>query len=176
MCDFFVIIVVSYLKLILLQNNNTMRKNMKSFLLAGTFVLSALIFIVACGGSGKDPEIQKLKEETIAVHDEIMPQVATFDRHTVKIDTILINLDSLYQANPSLDTAGIRHELATLKDRLESATDQMMTWMMEFEDDPQGMSSEEVKAYYESELAKITKMRDLFNDVSKESADKLANY
>lgn len=153
-----------------------MVKNMKSILLAGTGLLTAFFFLAACGGSKNNQEIQKLKEETIAVHDEIMPQIATFDRHAVKIDTILINLDSLHQENPSLDTAELRSELTALKERLESATDQMMTWMMEFEDDPQGMSSEEIKAYYESELEKITKMRDLFNDVTKESADKLATW
>lgn len=153
-----------------------MAKHFKSLWMATVGVLTATFFLVSCGSGKPDPEIEKLKEETIAVHDEIMPQIATFDRQGIKIDQILINMDSLHQANPSLDTANLRDELTALKDRLESATDQMMTWMMEFEEDPQEMSKEEMKRYYESELTKITKMKNFFDEVTQESADKLANY
>lgn len=151
-------------------------RRMKSILSAATTLMVSASLLMACGGSGDQAEITQLKEETIAVHDEIMPQISSFDRNTVRIDSILLNLDSLKAVNEGLDTAQLRADLTALKSRLEGATDEMMTWMMEFDADPQDMTNEEIKAYYQAELEKVKAMKGLFEEVSKESADKLANY
>lgn len=141
-----------------------------------TGLIAAAMLQVSCGGSGEHPEITQLKDETIAVHDEIMPQISSFDRQAIKIDSVLLNLDSLHALNASLDTVALRTELTQLKSRLEGATDQMMQWMMEFDSEPTDKTEEEIKAYYQSELKKIKQMKALFEEVSKESSEKLANF
>lgn len=136
-----------------------------------------LLLLSACnGGSGDAGEIDRLREEAIAIHDEIMPQISAFDRNTVKIDSLLSSLPQLKAANPDIDTAQTRTELTGLKDRLEEATNAMMDWMTEFDVDPQDKTAAEIKTYYEKEVDKVTDMKQLFDDVAKESAEKLAQF
>lgn len=110
---------------------------------------------------------QQLAEEAIAVHDEIMPQIAHFDKTTVKIDSILGNLSQVLAKNPNADTATVRTELITLKSNLEAATDNMMTWMKEYAPDSTDV------AYQQAEIEKIKAMKKQFEDVSLESNKKL---
>lgn len=131
----------------------------------------------ACSGGGGDAaEIEQLRNEAIAVHDEIMPQISAFDRNTIKIDSLLANLPQLRATNPDLDTTQVRSELTALKGRLEGATDTMMDWMTEFKVDLEDQTNVAAKAYYAEEIRKVTEMKRLFEDVSKESADKLAQF
>ncbi len=145
----------------------------KTVFLAGV----ATLLLCACNNGNNDArEIDRLREEAIAIHDEIMPQIGIFDRNTVKIDSLLANLPQLKAAYVDLDTVQTRAELAALKGKLEGATDAMMEWMTEFDVDPQDKSAEETKAYYKEEIQKVTDMKQLFEEVSKESTDKLAQF
>jgi len=136
-----------------------------------------LLLMAACSNSSDEAsEIDRLREEAIGVHDEIMPQISAFDRNTVKIDSILANLPQLQQAHPDIDTAQTRTELTGLKNRLEQATDSMMDWMTAFDVDPQDKPAPEIKTYYEGEVEKVKEMKQLFDEVSKEATDKLAKY
>ncbi|MDR2282981.1 MAG: transposase [Sphingobacterium sp.] len=110
---------------------------------------------------------QQLAEEAIMVHDEIMPQIAHFDKTTVKIDSILGNLGQVLTKDPKADTAAIRIDLVTLKSNLEAATDNMMTWMKEYNPDSTAVP------YQEAEIEKIKAMKKQFEDVSLESNKKL---
>ncbi|MFD2557035.1 transposase [Sphingobacterium tabacisoli] len=110
---------------------------------------------------------QQLAEEAIMVHDEIMPQIAHFDKTTVKIDSILENLGQVLTKDPKADTAAIRIDLVTLKSNLEAATDNMMTWMKEYNPDSTAVP------YQEAEIEKIKAMKKQFEDVSLESNKKL---
>lgn len=150
-------------------------KNLKSLWCLSSTLMVLLLITAACGSNKENAEITKLKEETIAVHDEIMPQISLFDRQTVRIDSFLVSMDSLKATNDALDTAQLRVDLTQVKNRLGEATDQMMQWMKEFDVNPQDKSEEEIKSYYQSELEKIKKMKNLFDEVSKESAEKLSD-
>lgn len=151
-------------------------KMKKSIWMMCTGLVAAAFMQVSCGGSSENTETALLKQETIAVHDEIMPQISSFDRQAIKIDSILLNLDELYAANESLDTAQLRSELVELQSKLSNATDQMMVWMMEFDSEVADKTDEEAKAYYQSELEKVKQMKVLFEEVNKESAEKLAPF
>lgn len=136
-----------------------------------------LLVTAACSNfNNENGEIDRLREEAIAVHDEIMPQISAFDRNTVKIDSILANLPELQEAQPDLDTTQTRTDLSGLKNRLELATDSMMSWMTAFDVDPQDKSAAEIKVYYEEEIEKVKEMKQLFDNVSKEATEKLAKF
>jgi len=135
------------------------------------FVAIASLAIAACGTQGNGATgVKALQDSTIKIHDEIMPQIAHFDRDAVKIDSILANLKNLKTAKADLDTNLTRKELSTLKANLESATDHMMDWMKGYNPD-----STDVK-YFETELQKVSDMKKIFDNVSKESQDKLKNF
>ena len=142
-----------------------------------SWIGAGLLLMAACNnGSDENSEINRLREEAIAVHDEIMPQISAFDRNTVKIDSILASLPQLLETQPDMDTTQTRSELSGLKNRLDLATDSMMNWMTTFDVDPQDKSTEEVKSYYEGEIEKVNGLKTLFDNVSKEATEKLAKY
>jgi 5-bromo-4-chloroindolyl phosphate hydrolysis protein len=133
------------------------------------FMAIASLAIAACGTTGTN-NVKALQDSTIKIHDEIMPQIAHFDRDAVKIDSILANLKTIKTARTDLDTIATRKELSVLKANLESATDHMMDWMKGYNPD-----STDVK-YFETELQKVSDMKKIFDNVSKESEGKLKNF
>jgi len=135
------------------------------------FVAIASLAIAACGTNGNGAtNVKALQDSTLKIHDEIMPQIAHFDRDAVKIDSILANLKTIKTARTDLDTSSTRKELSILKANLESATDHMMDWMKGYNPD-----STDIK-YFETELQKVSDMKKIFDNVSKESEGKLKNF
>ncbi|WP_333863028.1 transposase [Sphingobacterium sp.] len=135
------------------------------------FLAIASLAIAACGTNGNGATtVKALQDSTIKIHDEIMPQIAHFDRDAVKIDSILANLKTIKTARTDLDTNATRKELSILKANLESATDHMMDWMKGYNPD-----STDVK-YFKTELQKVSDMKKIFDNVSKESEGKLKNF
>lgn len=133
--------------------------------------LAGLTLFAACQQSATKEAVQpqQLAEEAIKIHDEIMPQIAHFDRTVLKIDNILGNLDSLAKAKKDIDTNVIKADLTALKQNLEAATDNMMTWMRDYAPDSTDV------AYQKAEVEKIKAMKKQFEDVSLESNNKLGN-
>ena len=132
---------------------------MKNILFLG---VSALFLLGSCqdNNANNSAKAQEIGKQAIIVHDEIMPQIAHFDRTTVKIESLL---------NTPLDQAK-KDDLTKLKSNLENATDNMMTWMKDY-----AIDSTDV-AYQEAELAKVKAMKKQFEDVSLESNTKLASF
>lgn len=133
---------------------------------------SSIVIFGACQSSTTKEELkpQQISEEAITVHDEIMPQISSFDRAEIKIDSLLEHLSSLAKTNKDLDTATVKTDLMTLKSNLEAATDNMMTWMKDYESDSTDVN------YQKAELEKIKLMKKQFEDVSLESNKKLAPF
>ncbi|MBE8714632.1 transposase [Sphingobacterium hungaricum] len=125
--------------------------------------------LVSCQNK-KEAEDKKLADQAIAIHDEIMPQISSFDKATIEIDSILLNLNAIKVANPELDTTTTRTELTSLKVNLEAATDNMMIWMKDY-----SLDSTDV-AYQQAEVDNVTAMKKQFDDVSKESETKLSPF
>jgi len=137
------------------------------------FVASLSVFMAAACQSPTTKEAvkgQQLAQEAIAVHDEIMPQVKVFDRTTIKIDSILNNLSAIASTRIDTDTAVLKTELQTLKTNLEDATENMMTWMREYEAD-----NEDIE-YQKSEVEKVKAMKKQFDKVAEESNKKLSSF
>ena len=133
------------------------------------FLAIATLTITACDTTGTD-HVKVLQDSTIKIHDEIMPQTAQFDRDAIKIDSILNNLKAIKATKSSLDTSATRKDLGILKANLESATDHMMDWMKDY--NPDSTDSK----YFETELQKVSDMKKIFDNVAKESQEKLGNF
>lgn len=135
-------------------------------------VLSAAISIafVSCQNKQVENKDQKLSEQAIAIHDEIMPQISQFDKTTVVIDSIITNLATIKTSKADLDTAKTRVELTNLKDSIEDATDHMMTWMKDYD------AMNEDEAYQQKEVDKITSMKKQFERVSEQIKTSLAAF
>lgn len=138
-------------------------------------ILAAFVAVVTLNSCQQNStkeatQLQQFSEEAIKIHDEIMPQIAHFDRATVKIDSILENLSSIAQKDNSLDTAKVRLDLETLKVNLENATDNMMIWMKDYTPDSTDVD------YQQAEIEKVKAMKKLFEEVSLESNTKLGKF
>lgn len=124
----------------------------------------------ACQNSNVQNNDQKLAEEAISIHDEIMPQIPKFDKTTVKIDSILNNLNNLTEESGTLDTTALKSELSELKDSIENATDNMMTWMRDYD------AANEEEAYQRQEVEKITQMKNQFDRVQEQISQSLGKF
>ncbi len=144
----------------------------KTFLL---FAIAGTAFF-ACNSGVDAGKANALRDEAIAIHDEIMPQVSRFDRTTMQIDSLLANLSALEAEHPGLDTVHTRAELTALKTNLNNANDVMSTWMHEFDPDVDFPTSEEREAYYADEVKKMEAMKIQFDEAAAQITEKLAQF
>ncbi|MDH5826090.1 transposase [Sphingobacterium sp. SG20118] len=135
------------------------------------FLITSAFAITSCANnSSSQNDLVKTQEETMKIHDEIMPQVSVFDKSAVTIDSILTNLNAIKASKPTLDTAQTRQELTLLKKDLEDATDHMMDWMKEYSTDSTTVD------YAHRELTRVKEMKAVFDRVSKEQQQILSKY
>jgi len=130
---------------------------MKNLILASA---AFSIIFASCQNKQVENKDQKLSEQAIAIHDEIMPQIPHFDKTTLLIDSILINLPAIKSSKTDLDTTNTRADLNNLKDSIENATDNMMTWMKDYD------AMNEDEDYQQKEVNKISEMKKQFERVS----------
>ncbi|MCY4779465.1 transposase [Sphingobacterium sp. UT-1RO-CII-1] len=136
-----------------------------------TSLATAAIIFSSCQNNEKQSEDPKLlSQKAIEIHDEIMPQISTFNKHTVLIDSILDNLALIKQQTPDLDTTSSRHDLSNLKANLETATDKMMVWMKEYSMDNTDVS------YQEAEIQRISDLKNEFDTVNQEATKALSPF
>ena len=142
------------------------------------YYLSALVglFLVSsCAQNSADANLD-LQEKVISVHDDVMPLMGEFVRNSIKIDSILNNMDQVLKDDPSADTAQVKIDLLKLKVNLDNAVEGMNDWMHNFEMDNEGQSKDEVKKYLENELITIENVKKKFNDAGLESVVILKGY
>ena len=116
-------------------------------------LLTAIILLAACGPSKKE-ELQTLKSEVMAIHDEVMPKMGEL-RRTRK--DLLLQADSLMETNP--ERAAM---LTTVADEIGNANEGMMQWMRAYEPEFEG-TDEEIKQYLEDQKVAIQKVKDDMN-------------
>ena len=126
--------------------------------------------IVSCQNKQTQNNDQKLSEQAIALHDEIMPEISHFDKSTILIDSVLTNLAVIKENKADLDTTNTRHDLTNLKDSIENATDNMMTWMKDYD------TKNEDEAYQQKEVDKINALKGQFDRVSEQIKTLLAPF
>ncbi|WP_420576009.1 hypothetical protein [Ekhidna sp.] len=127
-------------------------------------LLTVIIFLAACGPSKKE-ELQTLKSEVMAIHDEVMPKMGEL-RRTRK--DLLLQADSLMESNP--DRAAM---LTTVADEIGNANEGMMQWMRAYEPEFEG-TDEEIKQYLEDQKVAIQKVKDEMIESLKKGNDVLS--
>lgn len=104
-----------------------------------------VILMVSC--ESKDKEIEKLKSETIAIHDEVMP----------KMDNIMKLKKSLKNAMLEADSAQ-KEEIRNRVGALEDADKAMMNWMRNYDPQMEGMSDDEKIEYLKNQKSSISEV------------------
>lgn len=142
---------------------------MKTLIYSG--VALTLLTLGSCQNSEKQTADPKaLSQKAIEIHDEIMPQISTFNKQGILIDSLLENLTTIKQNSPDLDTTNTRQELSSLKTDIDSATDKMMAWMKEY-----SLDNADV-AYQEAEIERISALKAEFEKVSNDAAKSLTPF
>jgi hypothetical protein len=92
----------------------------------------------------KDKEIETLKTETMAVHDEVMP----------KMDDIM----KLKKSLKEIEDSTAQDEIMKLVIALEESDKAMMNWMRNYDPKMEGMTDDEKIEYLKNKKASIEKV------------------
>jgi hypothetical protein len=119
-----------------------------------------ITFLTACQTQVKTQET--LHIEVMAVHDSLMMDMGKLSNRKAKLSVILTQLDSLKNAQISLDTSNLKTQIFGAKLSLTKADDAMMDWMHGFNSDYTDKSNLEVESYLNLQKVKIDSVKTLF--------------
>lgn len=120
------------------------------------FALIGLLIFSSCSDGGQ-AERDALRDEVMAIHDEVMPKMGDFRKLGKQIEILS---DSLRKAD-SIDTNRL-NDLAARGVEIAAAQEGMMAWMRQYNPEimQDGTPHEEVMSYLEKQKAAIEKVRD----------------
>ena len=126
-----------------------------------TSAILAFIFAAACQQTSHNDQQahdsfeaspnQKLYDEIMNIHDEVMPKMNDLHKTKTSLQTRL--------ALPGLGE-NERQEIQNNIARVDSASEGMMVWMRQFDPLPDSAGEDKARAYLQTELEKIKKVRD----------------
>lgn len=114
------------------------------------------IIIVSNGCTSEKDTQQKLFDEVMQVHDEVMPKMGELRSLAKQLSN---RADSLASDSLAENTTQI-NEMRDLSKQLNDANEGMMEWMRQFEQIEEGTSHGEVIQYLTEQRKKIQKVRD----------------
>lgn len=112
-----------------------------------SMLISVLLF--SCGEKGD--ELQNLKKDVMAIHDEVMPKMGDMRKVSKSLQMKAETLDSI---------SGV--ELKSLASDIDSANEFMMQWMRQYEPNLEG-TQEELLRYYTEQMQSIRLVKDSMN-------------
>lgn len=108
------------------------------------------LFIFSCNSTVEDKvDLTKLKEEVMAIHDEVMPKMGEL-RKTSKELKLAAAADST------------KAEWVETANKISNANESMMVWMRNYDPDFKGTKAE-VADYLRDQKVKIAQVRDEMN-------------
>lgn len=113
-------------------------------------LLMLLVFVFSCQ-SPNDGQVEDLKKEVMALHDEVMPKMGEL-RRTRK--DLMLQADSLMQSDP--ERAAM---LTTVSNNIADANEGMMDWMRNYEPAFEG-TEDEIMIYLEEQKKSIQKVKE----------------
>ena len=127
-----------------------------------------MIFITACGTDEK-AEQAKLRDEVYAIHDEVMPEMGRINKF--KRDAEVMANEYLNDSIASNDEMAM--ELENLVLELIDADESMMKWMRTLKNDFEGMTHEEIVAFWEGHKVEAKEVRQKINSSLEKANDLL---
>ncbi len=124
-------------------------KRLSSFL-----IIVTALFINACGPNPSS-ENQKLRDEVIAAHDEVMPLMGKLKSMEKTATEKVKELES----SPEPDSIQVEELKAVALD-LSQAYEGMFVWMRQYKVDDEDMSPEELKAYLEDQKDQVNQVNE----------------
>lgn len=115
------------------------------------YLLIPVLFLAFSCGPSPEEENQKLRDDVIAVHDEVMPLMGKLKSLEKEAMTSIEELE----VAESMDSTRI-NSLKALAYDLNQAYEGMFVWMRQYTTEDGEQSPEEVKAYLEDQMAKVT--------------------
>jgi len=109
-------------------------------------VFFGLLLFSSCK-DGFTPDVQKLYDEVMVIHDEVMPEMGTIHNLKKKLKKVLKDPEAEFDAKM------INEQITAL----DYADDSMMDWMHQFKV-PKDASEEEQLVYLEDQKQKMTKV------------------
>lgn len=134
---------------------------MKRIFLFG--VVSITIF-VSCKHS---PDYKSIRDEVVAIHDEVMLDAEVAYKNKRKLDTLAGNLDSLVKVYSGMDVLKEKDTVAQLQHKLSQADDLMNDWMHQFEADKGDKTDEQAASYFANEKLKIASIDSTYTNLIK---------
>lgn len=129
-------------------------------------ILSGVYLLIGCNTeANKKQKEQKLAEEVIAIHDEVMPKMDQIFKLRKELKDLNNQFIADAEAMQGFDTG--KSKLLIL--HLDSSDKIMMNWMHNYNGGQGLYSHEEVMSYLEDEKKKITHVKE-FTDKSIEEA------
>ncbi len=108
--------------------------------------LIVLLMFASCE-SAKD----KLYDQVMVVHDEIMPKMGAIMKYKKQLNK---KIDTLIEEGNDANADKIAELTQAIAD-LDNSHEEMMNWMREFDNDFEGMVNEEVMEYLNNQKKKI---------------------
>jgi chromosome segregation ATPase len=132
--------------------------------------ISSIVILYSCTPSSKHEEHnheaantdnpnQALYDQVMDIHDEVMPRSEDIYQLKKELQEKL----SAAPAAPNL-IGEKKQELESIISQLDSADKSMMDWMHNFHPLPDSADQEKARAYLESEMERIKKVRDFTNE------------
>jgi hypothetical protein len=126
-------------------------------------VLIAILLCWACASKN-----DQLKEEVIAIHDEVMPHM----RKLKSLQKELLQRADELASNDSVGQVELIEQLRNTATALDAAYEGMFVWMRQFEPEQGELSDDEFSAYLQEQKALVEKVKLDINN-SLEKAEKL---
>lgn len=120
------------------------------------FPLFVLFFALLFSCAAEKDENVALKEQVIAVHDEVMPEIGTLKSRQKTLEE---KADALAQEANGVDTREQVQELRAAARSCEAAYDGMFVWMRQFESEYDGMTEEEIRSYLQDQMKKVEQVK-----------------
>ncbi|MEP1035216.1 hypothetical protein [Ekhidna sp.] len=122
---------------------------MKNFIL-----LTGLIATLLACEPSKKAELQTLKDEVIAIHDEVMPKMGELRKTRMTLEALA---DSLMESDSTRATM-----FGSLASDISNANEGMRQWMRAFEPEFEGTEEERMKYFKEQKVA-VQKVKEDMN-------------
>lgn len=138
-------------------------------LIFNCYLLAFIVFTFFSCSENKVDENQLLKDEVIAIHDEVMPHMGELKTLRKKINQ---KAEDLHEKDSIANSEKVK-ELTILAKELDDAFEGMFVWMRQFKNSYEEMDEEEIKIYLQEQNKLVLKVRDDINSSMKAAKKEL---